>query len=289
MLRDSMEAFGRQEQDERQRELWRRAAQGWERRQETLREKTAPVSTWLVDAIDPQPGERVVELAAGPGETGFVAARRVGPQGRLLCTDQSPEMVAVARRRAAELGLENVEFAVVDAQRLELEPRSFDAALCRWGYMLMADPDGAMRRTRLALREGGRLALATWDRPDRNLWMAAPVMTAVTSGVLPPPDPSQPSPFALHDADDLERRLRSAGFDEVRIERLGFPQRYASFDEFWAETLDMAAPLADSMAGLTADAAETLRIGTQQMLSEFVAADGRIEVPASTLVAVAEA
>lgn len=284
-----MEGFGQREQDERQRDLWHRAAHGWERRQETLREKTAPVSNWLVDAIDPQPGQRVVELAAGPGETGFIAAQRVGAHGRLLCTDQSSEMVAVARRRAAELGLENVEFAVVDAQRLELEPGSFDAALCRWGYMLMADPNEAMRRTRLALREGGRLALATWDRPDRNLWMAAPVMAAVTAGALPPPDPSQPSPFALHDAGDLERRLRASGFDEVRTERLEFSQRYANFDEYWAETLDMAAPLADAIAGLTSDAAEALPNATQQLLSEFVAADGRMEVPASTIVALAKA
>ncbi len=284
-----MEALSRQEQDERQRELWRRAAEGWERRQRPLRERTAPVSKWLVDAIDPQPGQRVVELAAGPGETGFMAARRVGPDGHLLCTDQAPEMIAVARRRAAELGLENVEFAVIDAQRLELEPGAFDAALCRWGYMLMADPDEAMRRTRLALRKGARLALATWGRPDQNLWMSAPMISLVAQGVLPPPDPSAPSPFALHDADDLERRLRAAGFDQVRTEHLEFPQRYASFDEFWAETLDMAAPLAQTVAGLNPDAAEAVRIGAQQTLSQFVAADGRIEVPASVILGVAEA
>ena len=67
--------------DERQRDLWRRGAQGWGRRQESLREKTAPVSQWLMDAIEPQPGERILEVAAGPGETGFIAARRVGPEG----------------------------------------------------------------------------------------------------------------------------------------------------------------------------------------------------------------
>src|SRR5437763_10097541 len=126
------------ERDEQQRELWRRAAQGWERWQEPLRRKSAPVSEWLVDAIDPQPGERILELAAGPGETGFMIAQRLGPEGRLLCTDQAPEMVEVARRRASELGLTNVDFAVFDVQQLELEHGEFDAAVCRWGYMLMA-------------------------------------------------------------------------------------------------------------------------------------------------------
>jgi ubiquinone/menaquinone biosynthesis C-methylase UbiE len=98
-------------------------------------------------------------------------------------------MVEIARRRAAELGLENVDFDVIDAQRMELEPESFDAVLCHWGYMLMADPDEALRRTRRVLKRGGRLPLATWDRPDRNLWMSAPVIAPVSEGVMPPPDP----------------------------------------------------------------------------------------------------
>src|SRR5690348_5370908 len=215
--------------DQRQRELWRRGAEGWERRQAALRERTAPVSQWLVDAIDPQPGERLLEIAAGPGETGFIAAQRIGPEGQLLCTDQAPEMVEVARRRASELGLTNVDFATIDAQKLELEPGSFDAALCRWGYMRMRDPEEAMRRTRVALREGGRLALATWDRPDRNLWMAAPVMALVGQGVIPPPNPADPSPFAIHDPVDLEGRLLSAGFSSVRTDRIDLSQSYPSF------------------------------------------------------------
>jgi SAM-dependent methyltransferase len=278
-----------EELDRRQRELWRRGAQGWERRQASLREKTAPVSQWLVDAIGPQPGERVLELAAGPGETGFIAAQRIGPEGRLLCTDQAPEMIEVARRRASELELTNVDFAVIDAQELELEPGSFDAALCRWGYMLMADPNEAMRRTHVALRGEGRLAMATWDRPDRNLWMAAPAMALVGQGVIPPPDPADPSPFALPDPVDVELRLRSAGFASVRTDRLQFSQRYPSFDEYWAETLDCGAPVAAAVAGLEAAQVEDVQMATRQALSQFTTDDGGIDVPANAVVAVAVA
>jgi SAM-dependent methyltransferase len=273
--------------DERQREFWRRGAQGWERRQESLREKTAPVSRWLVDAVDPQPGQRILDLAAGPGETGFIAAGSLGEEGRLLCTDQAPEMIEVAQRRANELGLTNVDFAVIDAQELELEPASFDGALCRWGYMLMANPGEAMRRTRLALRDGGRLALATWDRPDRNLWLAAPVMALVAQGAMPPPNPADPSPFALHDRADLEDRLRAAGFGSIRSEGLELPQRYPSFDEYWAETLDMAAPVVAALEGLTADEAEVVRAAARDTLAQFTGPDGRIEVPANANVAIA--
>lgn len=275
--------------DERQRQSWRRAAQGWGRRQATLRERTAPVADWLVEAIDPQPGERVLELAAGPGETGFLIAQRLGEDGRLLSSDQSPEMLEVARKRAAELGLGNVDFAVLDAQEAELEAGSFDAAVCRWGYMLMGDPDEALRRTRAALRDGGRLALATWHRPDHNLWMVAPMMAMVAQGVIPPPNPSDPSPFSLADPVELARRLQAAGFSSARAETLQFEHRYPSFDEYWEETLDMAAPIADALSGLDEQAVQSVREGAQETLSQFIAEDGTIVVPAVAVLAAAVA
>jgi ubiquinone/menaquinone biosynthesis C-methylase UbiE len=282
-------AMEAREADQKQRELWRRGAQGWERRQASLRERTAPVSHWLVDAIDPQPGERLLEVAAGPGETGFIAAQRIAPDGRLLCTDQAPDMVEVAKRRAAEIGLHNVDFAVIDAQEMELEPGSFDAALCRWGYMLMGDPNEAMRRTRVALRDGGRLALATWDRPDRNLWMAAPVMALVGHGAIPPPNPADPSPFALPDPADLEDRLRAAGFASTRADRVSFSQRFPSFDEYWEESMDCGAPLAAAVEELEPADTEAVRSATREALSQFMADDGRMDIPSSAVVAVAVA
>jgi len=278
-----------QELDQHQREMWQRAAQGWERHQAALRKKTEPVARWLVEAIDPQPGERLLELAAGPGETGFIAAQRLGTEGSLLSTDQAQEMVEVAKRRAAELGLSNIEFAVIDAQHMELEPASFDAAVCRWGYMLMGDPDEAMRRTRKVLRDGGRLAMATWGTPDHNLWMSAPVIAMVSQRAIPPPTPGDPSPFAMPDPDDITRRLTQAGFGSVRTDRVEFVQSYPSFDAYWTETMDLAAPLADAMAALSPDAADAVRQATQETLAQFTADDGSIKAPAVAIVAAARA
>jgi SAM-dependent methyltransferase len=155
--------------------------------------------------------------------------------------------------------------------------------------MLMGDPDAALRHTREALRPGGRLALATWDRPDRNLWMTAPVVALVSHGALAPPDPSAPSPFRLHDPVDLESRLRSAGFTSVRTDHVAFAQRYPSFDDYWAETMDLAAPIAGVVAELSGDAVEAVRAATRQTLSPFMDAEGRIEAPASAVVALATA
>ena len=142
-------------------ESWEEAAPGWTRRQEEIRAFGAPVSHWMVQAIDPQPGQRLLELAAGLGETGFLAAELVAPVGGLIVTDQAAAMLEGARARAHELGLTNVEFQVMGAEWIDLPVASVDAVLCRWGYMLMDDPAAALSETRRVLRPGGRVALET--------------------------------------------------------------------------------------------------------------------------------
>jgi tRNA A58 N-methylase Trm61 len=98
----------------------------------------------MVARLDPQPGQTILELGAGTGETGFAAARLIGDSGRLISTDLPPAMVEVAKRRAEELGVGNAEFRVVDAEHIDLEDSSVAGILCRWAYMLMPDPPAAL-------------------------------------------------------------------------------------------------------------------------------------------------
>ncbi len=275
--------------DLEQPEAWHRAARGWERQQAEVRKQSAAVAEWMLNAIDPQPGERVLDLAAGPGEIGFLIAQRLGADGMLLSTDQSPDMVEVARRRAGELGLGNVEFRVLDGQRIDLEERSFDAVVCRWGYMLMADPDAALRGTQRVLQEGGRLALATWDTPDRNQWMAVPAIQLMARGVLPPPEPGAPSPFSMADAGQLEQRLASAGFEQIETDKIEFAHNHPSFDQYWEMSLDLAAPLTAAMTNLDEDAVAEVRESVREALAPFASQDGALRIPASAVVATARA
>jgi SAM-dependent methyltransferase len=277
------------ELDRANRETWARAAAGWEKWQAELREATAPVAQWLVEALDPAPGQRILELAAGPGETGFRAAQRLGPTGKLISSDQSQEMVAVARRRATELGLDNVEFAVLDGQSIELPSGSVDGVLCRFGYMLMTDPDAALRDSRRVIRDGGRLALATWSTPDKNLWMATPAIALVARGALPPPDPTATGPFAMANPEQLEQRITAAGFSDAKAQALEFVQVYPSFDQYWGVTLDLAAPITEALGKLDAAARDEVRDGVREALGRFTLQDDRIEVPATAVLAVATA
>src|SRR5437660_5337536 len=109
---------------------WEGVAPAWERHRDRLFETFRAVSEWLVDAVDPQTGHTVLELAAGPGETGFLVAERVGSSGRVISTDLAPAMVAAAERGAAARRLRNVEFRVMDAQDMDLPDGTVDRVLC---------------------------------------------------------------------------------------------------------------------------------------------------------------
>lgn len=220
------------EATDRSRESWAAAAAGWEAQRERMWVASAPIGEAMVAALDPQPGQTVLELAGGAGDTGFTAALLLGPEGLLISSDFAPEMVEAARRRGAELGLENVEYRVLDAQALDLPDGSVDGVLCRWGYMLMPDPPRALQETRRVLRPGGRLAFAVWGPPDRNRWATAIGRSLVALGLVEPPDPLGPGMFALADTDRLIDLVEAAGFERPELAEVDVTWRYDSFEDY---------------------------------------------------------
>jgi SAM-dependent methyltransferase len=258
---------------------WRSAAAGWERRATVFREATRDLTDRLVALLDPAPGERILELAAGIGETGFLAAGHLAPGGVLLSTDVAPEMVAAAQRRAAELGVEAVEFRVVDLMAIDLPDGAVDGVLCRFGIMLVEDPGVALAETARVLRPGGRAALAVWASPDENDWMTAAGRSAVELGLMERPDPQAPGPFRLADGDELRRLLEQAGFANVEIEDVPVHWRAASLDEWWGTVKDMSPTMASQLAALTGEQAEAIRRGGARRLEPHVQADGSLAVP----------
>lgn len=268
---------------------WEESAAGWIARQEKIRELSEPVSHWMIDAVELHPGQRVLELAAGLGETGFLAAELVAPTGGVITSDQADGMLDGARRRAGELGLTNVEFQVLNAEWIDLPVASVDAVLCRWGYMLMADPAVALAETRRVLRPGGHVALAVWDAIEHNPWARAPAAELIERGLLQPPEPGTPGPFALSDRLRVRELLVGAGFQEVWVERLRLTHRTASFDEFWETTLDISRSFHDAVLGRRPAEIEKIRASLAKRLEQFQATDGAFEIPMRALVAVGTA
>jgi SAM-dependent methyltransferase len=268
---------------------WEEAAAGWVARQATLRDLSAPVSHWMIDAVDPQPGQRVLELAAGLGETGFLAAELVAPVGGVITSDQADAMLDGARKRAGELNLTNVEFQVLNAEWIDLPVASVDAVLCRWGYMLMADPLAALRETRRVLRPEGHVALAVWDEIEHNPWALLPATELLERGLIQPPAPGAPGPFALGEKQKVRHLLEEAGFDEVWVEPLDLLQRAPSFDEFWETTLDIARTFHDAVLARPNSEITEIRAGLAARFKPYTASDGSLEIPMRTFVGVGTA
>lgn len=240
------------------------------------------MTDWLLARLDPQPGETVLELAAGTGDVGYEAAKRLGPGGRLITTDFSPTMVDHARRRAEELGVENAEIRVVDAERIDLGDGSVDGVLCRFGYMLMGDAGAALRETRRVLRPGGRLAFAVWGSPERNPWAGAIARILVERGAVPQPEPGQPGIFALGDPERLRALVAGAGFDDVVVEELPLVLDYGDAAGHWDFLVSAAGAVAGVLAGLAEDERESVRQELESRLEPLVA-DGGYPLPAVAL------
>jgi SAM-dependent methyltransferase len=252
---------------------WDRFAANWDEERDFLQTALSPVGARLVERLDPKSGDTVLELAAGTGDTGLGAAERIGDEGKLISTDFAPSMVESARGEGERRGLTNVDFRVLDAERMDLEDSSVDGVLCRFGYMLMGDPAAALAETRRVLRDDGRLSFAVWGPPLRNLWAAIPGMTMVELGHLPPPEPGAPGIFAMSEADRVRELVTGAGFSEPQIEEISVSYGYADPDEHWAKTLKFAAPIADAFAGIDESGQEQVRAAVRERVEERLAED----------------
>jgi SAM-dependent methyltransferase len=270
-------------------EFWERNATGWGKRADRIRDWGMPVSAALIDSLALQPGHRVLELAAGPGDTGFLAAELIEPGGTLLSSDGAEAMVTLAQTRAKAAGIDNVEFRRLELEWIDLPTASVDAILCRWGIMLITDHEAAAREIRRVVRPGGRVAIAVWDVPGLNPWATIPGRAMIELGHSEPPDPEAPGMFRLAPQARLQELLESAGFIEVEIEPVMLERAYETVDEYIEETLDLSGTLRDTVQGLSDTEREAAIAKIRSVAEPFTAADGSLRLSGSSLVASAAA
>lgn len=258
-------------------------AAAWERWLPKREAAAHPVSRRLLDAAQIRPGSKVLDIGTGIGEPAITAARVVGDRGYVIGTDVSPAMVELARKRAERERVSNARFLLSDGLA-DVPDGPYDAVVSRWGMMFFADLDKVLGGVCALLRPGGSFATATWGKPQEVPQISLP-MAFMTATGSPPPDIAG-GPFALHDAVDLERRLRAAGFANVSSEPFEVVYVYAAPGEYFNQVADMTPPLSAHLAHLDESARATFRQAVEERVAQrFSTADGTIRIPNRALIA----
>lgn len=246
-----------------------------------------------LSANPPRPGERVVDIGCGFGDTAQRIAEMVGPEGEVLGIDAAPRFVELARREAEEAGVENVRFEVCDPEEgLEGE---FDMAFSRFGTMFFANPVRALRNIRGALVPGGRLCMVVWRAKVENPWLSVAEKT-VERFVSEPEETDEPTcgpgPFAMANADTTSGMLVSAGFEEIALRRCDLDYRMGDGMDRAIAAVTAIGP-AGEVIRLAGDAAEELRpqieAALREDLAQFEQPDDAIVAKASTWIVTAVA
>lgn len=275
-----------------QQQRWDAVAAGWARWWPTIERGAQPVSERMLVLARVGPGKRVLDLATGFGEPALRAARRVGAAGRVVATDLSAGMLEIARARAAQLRLANVEFIQADAGHLGLDDGAFDAVLCRWGLADLPDPPAMLRDVRRMLAPGGAFAEAVWEGGSSGRPLAA-LAADVAAEVFGPPAPEAPAdagtPPPAATAADLERQLVEAGFVQVQVESLALTLQWPGVEECIDYLFDVSPDLSARLSAHPAATQVRYRQRLAGRLRQHAGADGSLCIRNRTLCAVAHA
>jgi SAM-dependent methyltransferase len=264
--------------------MWAGVADGWGENADYVDERSAALTAQMLARSAPVPGDRVLELACGPGGAGLAAAERVGPAGEVVLSDVAAEMTAIAAARAGARGLGNVRTAIRDLERIDEPDAGYDVVLCREGLMFAFAPERAAGEIARVLRPGGRVAAAVWGTRERNPWLGLVLDAVGAQTGSPVPPPGVPGPFSLADPDRLGALLAGAGLVGVAVEEVPVPLRSPSFEDWWARTSAVAGPVGSLVAGLPGDARAAITARLREAVAAYATPAG-IELPGVSLLA----
>lgn len=249
---------------------WDSAAPGWNANSSIIGTWLGPATEAMLGMAGVAPGSRVLDVAAGAGDQTLEIARRVGPHGRVLATDLSPVIVALARDNAARAGFANVQARAADGEDLQVEAASFDAAVCRLGLMFFPDPRRGLREMHRALRPGGGACTMVFSGPEKNPCLAILMATAFKHARLPAPDPYSPGGLlSLGGPGRIGELFRAAGFREVATTAMDAPFRLPSVESYLDFIRSSASPIQQILSHLDQEAADAAWDDMRERLSAF--------------------
>ncbi len=256
------------------RDQWQTAAEAWHRWGPTLQRWLGDATQTMLDMAGLATGQRVLDVAAGAGDQTIQIAKRVGPDGYVLATDISSNILEFAQQSARRASLTNVETRVMDGENLELEDESFDVVVSRVGLIYFPDQQKALTEMRRVLKPGGRIAAMVYSTPDRNKFFSVPVSIIRQRAQLPPPLPGQPGPFSLGTPGVLEAAYEGAGFKDVEVRQIASPLRMTSAAECVQFEKESFGALHQMLSGVEESERELVWQEIEERLKEFEGPEG---------------
>jgi SAM-dependent methyltransferase len=266
------------------REQWQTAAEPWHRWGSTLEDWLGEATGLMLDMAGVGPGSRVLDVAAGAGGQSLAAARRVGPDGSVLATDISENILDYAEQAATRASLTNIATRVMDGEALEVEEGFFDVVISRVGFIYFPDQEAAFAGMRRALKPGGRLAGIVYSTPEANQFFSIPVSVIRRRAGLPAPAPGQPGPFSLGGLGVIEDLYARSGFCDMEVRRVPAPLRMRSAAECVRFERESFGALHQMLAGVNETEREEVWDEIERELSQFETSGG-FEGPCELIVA----
>jgi len=212
---------------------WNSVAPGWRKWWATFEDGAQRLSDKLVELAEIKPYYRVLDIATGIGEPALTTAKKMRPNGQVIGTDISSEMVTIAKERARGVGLDTIAiFEDIDAESYPYPSSSFNAVTSRWGLMFWPNLTPTLQKIRASLVPDGILSAAVWSVPDKAPVLMLAFRTAAQKNGLPPPSAGSPGPFKLADIVTLENSFIESGFRNIKIETVNLRFRFNSANDF---------------------------------------------------------
>lgn len=257
------------------RQEWDAAAMGWDRHAPAIRAWLRSSTDAMLNMAGVAPGQTVLDVAAGAGDQTLDLAARVGPEGRVVASDISEKILGYAGENAARAGYQTVSTRLADAERLNLDADSFDAAVCRLGLMFLPHPVEGLRQIRHALKPGARFCSMVFAGPDQNPCLSILMMTAMRHACLPPRDPFQPGGLvSLGRSGAIDALFLEAGFQAVATTRIDAPFRMPTTQHYLAFINDAAGPILKILAPLSDEQKAAAFADMAEQLDAFQTPDG---------------
>jgi SAM-dependent methyltransferase len=268
-----------------QKKSWDSAATGWKKWSDRIDRSMGPIADRLVELAGVEPGCRVLDVAAGYGEPALTAAKVAGEDGSCVATDISADMLAYGRERAADAGLDNLEFVEAEAMSLDYPADSFDAAVSRFGIIFEPDGEGAAAKVRGFLTDGGRFAISSWGQPEEVPFLSVPMQTVMKRLDVPPPPPGTPGPLSRPTHEALGGLLEGGGFADVKVEDAEATFEWESPEEFTTFTKETIPPIRAMLEPHPEDVRKETWEAVTEAVREKVGGDGPVKFTNKVLLA----